>query len=311
MMKKLLYAFIVTIITCYCTIYCSSKNIHAFEKKSAQSGLMSYAQYSKWAKKQFKKANGYYSFTITDQNQRLDYCGFSHTYDEHNANFTKLKSSLTKFLSKVNRDNAVIFVEGNADQLPRDFAQTEQEAITKAGEMGFIVFLARQYNVAVFSPEPPYSFELNQLLTQFSKEEIAYQRFARQAAQWHRFGNKKQDFDEYFQHFFNSSREKLWKNFDFSLENINIIHQQLFGKPLEKENRNWFENIVDPVRAETIIGTLSRASSIIRDLYIIKTIQDYWNAGKSIFVVYGSTHAVMQEPALKHNLIDHSLDLVK
>ena len=61
----------------------------------------------------------------------------------------------------------------------------------------------------------------------------------------------------------------------------------------------FFYNITNPVVTDTIINNVCRQASMLRDQYIIASIDQLIQDGKNIFVVYGATHAVMQEPAIK------------
>ena len=90
-----------------------------------------------------------------------------------------------------------------------------------------------------------------------------------------------------------------WTDFDFSLNNLKIIHKNMFGTDFNQENTNFFGKIVTPIKTETIINKVTRKSGELRNEYISKEIQKYWNDGFSIYIQYGASHAVIQEPFLK------------
>ena len=56
----------------------------------------------------------------------------------------------------------------------------------------------------------------------------------------------------------------------------------------------------NPAIWQTVINELSREVSIARDVYIIEKIREYWLKGFNIFVVYGSGHAIIEEPDIRN-----------
>jgi hypothetical protein len=179
----------------------------------------------------------------------------------------------------------------------------EEQVIVKHGGMGLMRYLAHQEGIDVYSPEPDAIYERTELLKQFSSEEIQYYYFARVVFQWNRKQEPKPDFEQYVTNSLEmDKKESGWKKFDFSLESMKKIHATLFNKEFDKNDNEFFYNITTPVQLKTVINKVSRASTEIRDKYIVEQIQKYINEGHSIYIQFGYTHAVMQEPLLREIL---------
>jgi hypothetical protein len=93
-----------------------------------------------------------------------------------------------------------------------------------------------------------------------------------------------------------------WEDFDFSLEAMKKVHVEFFGIPFDQHDGRFFYNLIDPTQHKTIFNKISRIASEIRDRYIVREIEKYVQDGYSVFVQYGATHAVMQEPLLREVL---------
>ena len=65
-------------------------------------------------------------------------------------------------------------------------------------------------------------------------------------------------------------------------------------------DKDFYISISDPTEDYSNINRILRESSLVRDKYIVKQIQKYWKEGKDIFIVYGASHAVMQEAAIRY-----------
>ena len=91
-----------------------------------------------------------------------------------------------------------------------------------------------------------------------------------------------------------------WEDYDFSFEHMKKVQKTLFGTDFDINDSDFFKRVVDPTKTETVINKVSRFEDEgFRDLHIVGEIEKYWNQGKSIFVIYGATHAVIQEPVLQ------------
>ncbi len=240
-----------------------------------------------------------YVFSLSKNNELLYYFGETHSYDPNHAQWTKLKKLWDEFLVTTKDQKRIVFTEGGI----RPVENTEEEAITKFGGMGLITFWAAQAGIEVFSPEPNEAYERSELEKEFSRDEIQYYYFARVVLQWNRYQVPKPEFTEYLgKYLARDKRESNWNDFDFSLEHMMIIHQDLFGTQFDQHDHMFFKKVSTPVHLHTVVNRVSRTSSEIRDEYIVSQIAKYMENGYSLFVQYGGSHAVVQHEYLKEIL---------
>ena len=192
-----------------------------------------------------------------------------------------------------------MFVEGGKRPVESD----ESQAILKHGGMGLVTYLADESHIERFSPEPSEKYERSQMEKEFSKEEIQYYYFARVVHQWIRKQDPKPDFEGYINDYLKRDEiESEWDGFDFSLDAMKKIHSDLFNTEFDEKDTKFFYDVTNPVKIQCVVNKVSRASSEIRDKYIVEKICEFVSKGYSVYLQYGATHAVMQEPLLKELL---------
>lgn len=84
-----------------------------------------------------------------------------------------------------------------------------------------------------------------------------------------------------------------------TVDDVKNLHRKIFNTELDLNDLKFFYDLVDPSQNNSVYNEISRAEDVIRDSTIVKNILDYWERGYSVFIVYGSAHAVNQERALK------------
>jgi hypothetical protein len=133
---------------------------------------------------------------------------------------------------------------------------------------------------------------LKELLKNFSQKEITYKHFAQLVLEWNRIKNAQNSptFEFFISH----------RSFALSLEEMQILHFQLFQKPFNPDDEEFFYTITNPALENTIINTICRITSTRRDQHIVSFIIDLMKSGKNIFIVSGAMHAIMQEKAIKN-----------
>jgi hypothetical protein len=236
-----------------------------------------------------------YFFKIGTNDQCLYYFGSKHSYDPNDSQFHELAEKWKEFISTTKEEDSVVLVEGGK----RPYIEDEIESIQQGGEASFITTLAQKAGIEAESPEPEESLEREQLLKKFTPDEIQYYYFARVVYQWSR-KDPQPNFEEYVTNYLEQDQHSSKWNFDFSMKNMMQIHQKLFNTPFDKTDADFFYNSIDPTQNNCVINDVSRESGVIRDLEIVVQIKKHWEEGKSIYVVYGASHAVMQEPALRY-----------
>ena len=82
-----------------------------------------------------------------------------------------------------------------------------------------------------------------------------------------------------------------------SLDDVLEMFNAVTDKPFDPRARSVLYNLSDPSA-----NPVSSASGLFRDISLMSAITTAWNAGKDIFALYGSGHAIVLENALKHDL---------
>ncbi len=231
-----------------------------------------------------------YFYQINKNKKMLYYLGTQHVFDINDAQVQKIKELWNKFLVKTKKENCIVLTEGG--DCPVE--ESEEVAIKRYGEPGLVTYLAAKESIKSLSPEPDEQYEIEELLKKFNLEEVMYSRFVRLVSQWHRMG-KKPNFEKYLEGYLQYYRNKFGKIFDFSLENFIKLHNKLHEHPFDLDNYECFFHDENPG-----INPVSTLSSEIRNVHIVSEIIKLWDEGKNIFIVFGSGHAIVQEPALKH-----------
>jgi 1,2-phenylacetyl-CoA epoxidase PaaB subunit len=262
-------------------------------EEKIQSLLLSWEEYNQ---KEFEVP---YVFSIKNDTQELVYVGTRHCYDPDDKEFEKIREEWDSFYRRNEGNNLLVVVEGGV----RSIEKSEKEAIIKGGEMSFITFLADQKKVSSVCFEPTRGEVFDELVKKYSKEKIFYQRIAQVILQWNTL-IERPSFEEYIKYFLQKDKDQSnWADFDFSLDNLKKIHTDLFTTEFNESDRDFFYKIVDPTQKNTIINEISRDEDIVRDTIVVKGIIKEWQNRKSIFIVYGSGHAVIQERALRNLLV--------
>lgn len=253
--------------------------------------LMTYEQY--------KAARpGYvpYTYIIEKDGQYIYYFGSRHSFDPNDPQFGELDKFFNDFLSKTNGKDRIVLIEGGNWQI----MENKERAIIECSEAGYGAYLAAQADIQRTSPEPKDVMRFAELSKNFSREEIVFFEFALAMYQWHRLTEKK-DIREYVQPFLDMIQVKTkWDDVDFSFEHMQELQKNWYGVEFDPNNTQFYYNLVDPTQNNGVTNRISKFEDTgFRDRYILGEIEKYWNEGKSIFIIYGATHAVMQEPAIR------------
>lgn len=147
--------------------------------------LMTYEEYKKF------KHSTPYAFSIPCGTNILYYFGERHSYDPAHEEWVAEKIFWQQFLKATQEHKRIVFVEGGK----RPVGESEEKSISTDGGMGFITYLAHQADIDTYCPEPNRSYERQELLRQFSKEESQYYYFARVVGQWNRKQEPKPNFE--------------------------------------------------------------------------------------------------------------------
>lgn len=236
----------------------------------------------------------------------LYYFGTPHRRDPQDPLFSEIEDAF----NKANPD--IVFVEGvsvrgDLDKFnERVKAATREEAIEHMGESGFTLKLGVEKGIEWRSPEPTDEDLYNNLLAKgFSKDQIFAWDVFHILPQYNRLMDK-QGFKQYVAGFIERfKRSTNWDDFDYSYERAIQLGEQILGRSVDVENEPDALDLIDPIpweevkEKQTTLNRIGEASSLFRDRKIVSDIADAVKTHKRVFVVYGASHAAMQEPALR------------
>lgn len=237
-----------------------------------------------------------YKFKLkTKSGKLLYYFGANHIFDYKHKQTDAIKQYWSEFLRATEDKKKLVLAESGF----RNLEETEVEAVEKSGENGLITYLAHKENIDVEIPEPTRKDEIGDLLGRYTKEEIEYYYFA-SAVYWWAVDDGGLEFEDWAEGFLEHEKDvSIWKDFDFTLENMRKIHKKLFKGDLDPRDKDFFSSLMSPLYTNTSISKYSADSGLNRDAYIVNYIFNKLGEGFNVFVVFGLTHAVVQKPALE------------
>lgn len=230
---------------------------------------------------------------IENERQSLFYFGANHSRNPADPQYQTLRECWQKFLKKTENRDRIVLVEGRLRQLVED----EEKAIVAGAEGSLITLFAHKANVPVSCPDLSDE-ELMNRLSNIPKQEFLLYRFLGYVHNFQTHADPKPDFEKSVENWFAGQKgRELWRDTDVSFSAMKSLYKKVLGKEFnENENQNGFLN---PNKNETSVNYIARSQSDLRDFNIASKIEHYWNEGKSIFVVFGKGHLIIEEPALK------------
>ena len=248
-----------------------------------------------------------HTFVLEHDGASLYYFGTKHLFEyEGNQEIIEdLESFWNKFVQSM-EDSQVMFTEGSSkDSVPSKEFENQKEAVEHSGEVGLVTMLARNADVNVKSPEPKPKKYTKLLAEVFSKKQVVYYLVMRSLAYAHK--QKRDTIRDNPDDFLQAQLDRWkaateWKDIDWSLQMLKQIHRGNFGGELDPQDTQFFDVIRRPGWKTTITNKVAHESSRIRDEVITKRIVETVKDGTNVFVVFGVSHAHIQEPALRNIL---------
>ena len=171
-----------------------------------------------------------------------------------------------------------------------------EAAIRKFGEPGLVRHLAKRDGVPVRSFDPSWAEEVAELGSSFDCESLRLFYAFRQASHHNR--NRVEPIEDLMKRVFAmlDSIPEL-RCGPRTLDGLRAEYAERFpGRDgLESIAPEWF----DPVRHDHWLNEIARASSELRDRYIIEELTRPVLEGKRVFAVAGASHVVMQEELIR------------
>jgi len=246
-----------------------------------------------------------YTYKLKNGNASLFYFGSAHIFDPDNSRqmIKALKAFWQRFQTETGSEK-VVFIEGTSGNVVPDKQFTSvEEAVRERGESGLVYYLARKDGVAVECPEIEPDEYTEKLAQKFPKNQIIYYLIIRSLA----YNSKRTD-DGMFANDMEALLARLldrweavtgWEELDFTQDMIENTHEQNFNGSFELKDRKFFDAIRRPGWQTTAVNRISQETGRLRDERVVKEIANKIDQGVNVFVVFGSSHARIQEPALR------------
>ncbi len=246
-----------------------------------------------------------YEYTITTPDKCLSYVGAHHSFDPEDSFFADLEARFAA------HPPTSVFVEGNPNINGREKEAyswlrtlSREEVIHDGGESLFTLWLAAKYaspekEIRAYSPEPDFVSEIQEIeRAGHTREDILSYHIYRQLRQYLDSGGSsdasgfKADFQNNLESF---GKIPGWNGAETLRLGTEVIESINFASPQS------YEDLSNPIpgsaQSWTSINDVAKATSRLRDEHIVQGIIEHADAES--LVVYGYSHAIMQEAALK------------
>lgn len=252
-----------------------------------------------------KKHDPVYVFNVEFGTKKVTYFGAEHSLDPENPMFSRIEEEFKKADPQIVFVEGMYFSSGKQGAIEKYKAADKESVIKNHGESVYAFKLAADAGIEVDSPESAYKDEINSLLEKrFSKEEIFCFYGYRQINGLHRLTDKYKFNEELTRYVSIFQRDSQWKDFNYSIEHLEKIGKSIWGEtrgdimandkyrttPVPPEDKKLF----------TIINRINQEVTHFRDCNVVRRIIDALKTHNRLFVIFGSSHAVMQEPALRY-----------
>lgn len=245
-----------------------------------------------------------YVVNISGRHQGLIYYGTEHSQDPNQTKFTDIETKFKNFLNIYSPAKVNFAIESS---IPPEVLD-RGDMIKKYKESGFLVYLSKKYGVDFFCPEP--GNRIIPLLLSFSEsapEDIAAWMFLNSIAFDFRFNKS---FSAQYLKDSVATISNLIPNASYTLFGSRL--SQAIGKKLIPENSeelilgiqkldfDSIEKLLSPFDSSTVFNIISSDFRNVRDRFIAREILSVLEKGMSVFAVFGTNHAIAQEPVFKY-----------
>lgn len=241
-----------------------------------------------------------YIYKLEQGQQQLVYVGISHGHDLDGPCAVGIINEWEEFTNKhsASHTKTVVLVEGGLRPVEEDM----ETAIKLHSEFGLVAYLAHHSSIEVLNADAPRAIQYQELLNRgYSRDEVQYFFFMQMV---HQFVHMPEGFQPGFLDYIvkildRDRRSSKWEDYDFSLENMLRLHIAYTGKPFAITDFKLFEELMNPNLQDNTTQRIKRELIYIRDNHVVEEVSKQWRARKSIFIVFGATHALIQERAIR------------
>lgn len=170
------------------------------------------------------------------------------------------------------------------------------DAVHQYAEPGLLRFLAGRDKVSVATFEPPFNDEVAYALKTYSPQQVKVFYTLRQVTEA-RVAAGATSLDDRIKEWLSGYlRAHGLKNAPNTLDEFTAACKSLFPELVDwrKVSEDWF----DPTQSGHYTNELANDTGVFRDKYIFRVLVNRAKRGDRVFAVIGSSHVVVQEPAL-------------
>lgn len=229
-----------------------------------------------------------YTYELRYDDQLLYYFGSEHSYtNAADQQKQSLKDYWQRFLDDTSGAR-IVLTEGQS-LAESDKLSSEQAALLGHGEVGLAAYLAKREDIPIDTADTPPEVLKNELVKPFGTEHVQYYLAIRYLSEQHKRGTPIATVEQH-----------LHQNHQY--DQLTRTHKDLFGGEFNTEDTQFFDAIRRPGWRTTRINRIAQEAGYIRNRGVIERIMKELRNNKHVFVIFGATHAVMQEPKLQDQL---------
>ena len=232
-----------------------------------------------------------YIYRIESNTGKLLYFGSRHSFDPNDPQLDTLAHKFKQFAPDI------VITEAFPEKF--DYSLNKQEAIKTNGEFGLIWKIVEEQNIPICSIEPTREKEVEYLKQQeWPDSQLILYYTLKQVAQSHDQQHSL-DFSILVPKYLATLKQRFDLNGPTTLEAFEKAVLSLLPNVKDWQSISQQYFYPGPQDPEYFTNRISTDSNIFRDNHHVKVITEAVQEGQKVFVLVGSAHAVMQEPALR------------
>ena len=231
-------------------------------------------------------------YGIATPDWRLWYVGTEHSCDPAHPELAILRQDWKHFVEATREERPLALSEGGV----RPLAGSAEEAVRQFAEPGLLRWLGHLDSIPVRCAEPTYESQIRFALRHYRADDVAHWHLIRHV--WsHQSSGSHREIGRYMDDQIDWLRRHLPT--DVSLDSIAETHQRITGIGFDPADHDTLYALANPVQNSTVTNRIERRVTGERDRAVVRAVRRYQSQGRSVFIVYGCTHAVMQRPVLE------------
>lgn len=240
-----------------------------------------------------------YELDLRAGSKQLYYYGAEHTFELGSA----VLEGIDAYFSERQPDLVIIEGQWSDEMMEQALGCDLNQLVKKFGEAGYALRQAYDRGIDMYCPEPNARQVFDNLTDKgYSREQIFAWQLSYAARHYSKQERPGVSFERFAQRYVDYLKSGTdWPDFDFSpIRAIKLI-EQFAGLSIDlKTFHRDYPDFNSPIaHKQTIFNVMDADWDRLRDRKIVTDIAKALQVYNNIFVVYGMTHAILQEPALR------------